>query len=219
MPALEHLPFGLGETLSGKDTDNNLINKHWLGLIYDHPLAPATATDNRGNKARLSGRTIRAVILRNESGQTLYGKRVARLTATAGYSLVTSVDGYAGAGLANANVIIIDDKLATTGVADDDLFWGVISGPQVVLTAMAGADFNGDIAVGGFLVASTGTTTGATTSGRVSNITFTAATAGNTSNGLDGFKMANNMVGVALSARTTGETHADLLIDARLNFR
>ena len=66
---------------------------------------------------------------------------------------------------------------------------------------------------------SPGDTTGATTSGRVSNVTVTAATAGNTLNGYDGFKMAYAVLGRAMSARTTGETTAgtDLLVDWAIN--
>lgn len=221
MSELQHVPFGLGETLSGKDADGNLINKHWLGMIAEFPVAASTANDNRGNKARLVGKTIRAVVLRNESGQTLYGGKVARLTATAGYSLITSVDGYMAGGVAVANPIVIDDRLATNGVADDDLFWGVFSGPQALSTAIGtgSGDHERAIAVGDSLVNATGTTITATTSGRVTLPIFTAATAGNTSNGYDAFRFSNNLIGVALSAATTAQTNTAILVDTRIRFR
>lgn len=205
-------PFGLGETLSGTDSDGNLINKEVVGTIYEFPSRDVASTGIRGNKTRLTDRPIVAVALRNESGLTLYGKRVAKLTETAGYSLLESVDGYA-AELADGNVVIIDEYLATDGVADDDIFWGIISGPVTVLTSTVGADFNGDIAVGAPLVAGTASTSGNSTSGRVSNVTLAAQTAATVA-----FSMAHNLVGVALSARTTGETAEDLLINAKLQY-
>lgn len=221
MADMQHVPFGLGETLSGKDGDGNYINKHWLGMIAEFPVAAATALDNRGNKARLTGKTIRAVVLRNDSAQTLYGQRVARLLATAGYNIVQSVDGYAGAGTPLQNVIIIDDRLASTGVASGDLFWGVFSGPQILKTAIGtgAGDHSAAINVGDVLVNATGTTITALTSGRVTLPVFTAATAGNTSNGYDGFRNANAVVGVAMSAATTGQTDTAILVDARIRFR
>jgi hypothetical protein len=212
-------PFELGQTLRGKDDNDNLINKEILGKIFMFPAQNTYLP--RDGKTRRVGKPIYAVALRNESGATLYGKRVALCTATAGYAPVTSVDGYAAGAVAKDNVVIIDEFLATAGVADDDIFWGIISGPVHVLLPLAGADFNGDFAVGAAVVNSTGTTTGATTSGRISNVVFTAATAGNTSNGYDGFRMGRNMLGIALSAATTQQTTAgqQLLIDARIRWR
>jgi hypothetical protein len=204
--------FGLGTTLSGTDDDGNLINDEALGTIYEFPSRDLSSSGIRGNKTRLTDRPIVAVALRNESGLTLYGKRVAKLTETAGYSLLESVDGYA-AELADGNVVIIDEFLETDGVADDDIFWGIISGPVTVLTSTVGADFNGDIAVGSPLVAGTGSTTGNSTSGRVSNVTLAGQTAATAA-----FSMAHNLVGVALSAKTTGNTAADLLINAKLQY-
>ena len=206
-------PFELGETLTGTDDDGNLVNDDVLGLIYEFPAVDTTATAIRGNKARKTGKTIKAVALRNESGLTLYGKRVVKLTETAGYSLVESVDGYAPT-LADGNIVIVDDQLSSTGVADDDIFWGIISGPVTVLTSTVGADFNGDIAVGSPLVAATGSTSGNSTSGRVSNVTIAGQTAGTVA-----FQMADNLVGRALSARTTAETAEDLLIQACIRFQ
>jgi hypothetical protein len=75
-------------------------------------------------------------------------------------------------------------------------------------TPTAGADFNGDIAAGAPLVAATGTTSGNSTGGRVSNVTLPGQT-GETA----AFSAAANLVGYALSARTTGVTDADILVN------
>lgn len=206
-------PFELGTTYKGKDDDGNLINPHWLGQVHEFPYNNTSGSQVRGNRKRLSGRTILAVALRNESGLTLYGKHLARLTRTAGYSLLESVDGYAAA-LAEKDVVIIDPGLATGGVADDDIFWGIIGGPTTILTPEDGSAFNGNIAVGEPLVGATAATTGTSVAGRVSNVVHQAATAGDTTAALQAFKMAANLIGYALSARTTGETNADLLINA-----
>lgn len=212
----ENPPFELGETLDGTASDGTtLINSHLLGMIFEFPAKQVGAADNRGNKSRYTGKAIKAICLRNTSGIRLYGKRIGVLNGagTAGYDALHNCDGYAAGGIGNrAQIVVIDEYLATTGVADDDLFWGIIAGPVKVLVPALGSGFNGDIAVGNLLVNSTGTTSQSLTqSGRVANVTMNATT------GLtDAFQMAANVVGWALSARTTQESTAgvDVLINA-----
>jgi hypothetical protein len=207
---LEDPPMFLGETLKGTDADGNLINAERLGQIFTLPYGRVASPQVRAAKGRFTGHPITAVLLRNTSGGVLLGKRLGQLSRTAGFKPLQEVDGYSTT-LANQGVVIIDSQLGSAGVASNDIFWGIIRGPATILTPIAGADFNGDIAVGGRLVSSTGTTTGATTSGRPSNVTMNATT------GLtDAYKMAANAIGVAMSARTTGETNADLLLNATI---
>jgi len=199
-------PFPLGETLKGTDDDGNLINGHWLGQCFkipanQFPSAPTT------NLARQTGKPLCVVVLRNESGIALLPKRVARLKRSAGFSLQEAVDGYADS-LAEKEIVIIDEYLDSSGVADDDIFLGVYNGPVTCVTGNTGASFNGDIAVGDQLVAGTAATTQGTASGRISNVTMTATGAS------AAFNQAANLVGRAMSARTTGETGADILVDA-----
>lgn len=200
--------FELGETYKGKDDAGNLINSHWLGQIHEFPYNNQSGSQVRGNRKRLTGRTIKAICLRNESGLTLLGKRLARLTRTAGYSLLQSVDGYCAVE-AEALCVIVDPQLSSTGVADDDIFWGIISGPAVVLTPEAGSAFNGDIAVGARLIGATAASTGTSVAGRFSNVSIANAT-----DAQGAIDQANNLIGFAMSARTTGETNSDLLINA-----
>ena len=209
MPDLAHQPFNLGETLRGTDDDSNLINAEILGQIHFFYSNVRGAADNRGNKTRRVGKKIKAIALRNLSGITLYGKRVALLKTAAGYNLITAVDGYCAI-LGNKNVVIIDEFLSVSGVAANDIFWGILEGPVIVLTpVLTGDDFNGAITAGAQIVGATAVTTQATSSGRVSNITVATAHATNA------FTLATNMIGVALSTRTTGETNnVDLLINA-----
>jgi hypothetical protein len=208
------LPFELGETQKGTDPDGNIVTPDWAGkLFYLSPNNMAAAR----LAPRRSGHQLIGVPLLNNSGITLLGKRCARLKRAGGVDDLHRVDGYSAV-LAEKGVVIIDEFLATAGVADKYYFWGILDGPVTVLTSTVGADFNGDISIGDLLVAATGATTGNSTSGRVSSLVFTAATAGNTSNGFDGFKAAMHVVGRALSARTTAETASDLLINAMIRY-
>lgn len=208
-------PFGLGETLKGTDEDGNLINTHVLGQVYVFPAPPAT-----GSKKRPTGRPIVAVALRNVSGFTLLGKRLASLYDSAGYHHLEAVDGYSIA-TAELNAIPVDGYLPSSGVADDDIFWGIIDGPCPMLAPHSADGFAGvDIAVGADLIAATeNTTNGNSTAGRVGNLSFVAATAGNTSAALRGYNMARGFIGTALSARSTGETGAEILVNVRIGSR
>jgi hypothetical protein len=207
----------LGQTLDGVDPDGNLTNEDKLGLVLRFGNYPITGGPNR-QKSINTRKPITAILMRNTSTLTLLGGLLGQIDRTAGYAMVKNVDGYSTT-LANQGVVLIDPFLPSGGVANKDIFWGIIGGPALCNVAIAGADFNGDIAVNAPLVSSTGTTTGATTSGRLSNVTFTAATAANTLNGFDGFKMAYGVLGRAMSARTTGETTAGtkILVDWAIN--
>lgn len=200
------LPFPLGETLTGKNAAGTLINNDKLGLIYKVPYQDLSASLIRTALQRNTYRPLIVVALRNESGLTLQPKRVVRVSLTAGYSALEAVDGY---------TVTLGQKLAVftdpfvTSIADDDIFWGILSGPTIVKTAYVEADFNGQIAVGAQLVAATGSTSGNSQNGRVSNVTLPGQTGATLA-----FNMAANLLAVALSARTTGNTDADLLVNA-----
>lgn len=215
MGKLDSCPFELGATLKGTDADGNLINSEVLGREFTFNNITTTSPTNGVRKFH-TGEPLRVIALRNRSGVTLYGKRHATLDlATAGLTGITDVKGYCDS-LAEP-AVLIDEYLSSTGVADKDIFWGVVEGVALTLTSETGAGFNGaDIAVSNDLVAATAaSSTGATTGGRVAIISITNATAGNSSNGYDAYRMAMNHLGTALSARTTGETSADLLMRVR----
>lgn len=202
-------PMDLGETLKGKDGDGNLINDDKLGQICFF--------DNKSSRrvhGRQTGKPIGAVLLRNTAGITLLGKRFGQLDRTAGFAMNHNVDGYSTT-LANKGIVLIDPYLPSTGVVDDDIFWGLFYGPALVLLPLLGSDHTADISVNDWLVGATGTTTGATTSGRVTHVRMTNATDGQTGSANNAFNMAQNCVGRAMSARTSQETTAgaDLLVD------
>lgn len=206
-------PFELGDTLQGSvsGAGSSLMNDHWLGQVFFFP-----PKGTSGNKKRPVGKGIYAVALRNEAGIALLPKRIALLKEVAGYGLLTAADGYAGGAYAKKNCVFIDPYLPAAGVADDDIFWGIIGGPTTVLNPMVGADMKTDIVVGNFLVASTGTTTGATTSGRIANATIANATSAQ-----DALDVGLAVLARALSAATTHQTTAgqELLVDACIRWK
>lgn len=206
-------PFDLGETMTGT-ANSALVNEDKLGGVYYF--------DNKATRksvARQTGKALGAVLLRNTAGITLLGKRLGQLDRTAGFGMNHNVAGYSTT-LSNKGVILIDPYLPAGGVADDDLFWGIFSGPALCLLPLVGSDHTADIAVNDALVASTGTTTGATTSGRVTHVRFVNATAGDTGAAFNAFNMAYGIIGRAMSARTSQETTAgaDLLVDFAIKY-
>ena len=202
-------PFELGETLDGTDSDDNLINQHVLGTIYEFPAQRLGESVIGGKKGRKTGRAVRAIALRNISGATLYGKRLASLKKTADDSygasnmaLTHEVDGYTTE-TAQRNVVIIDEFLDTVGVADDDIFWGIINGPVTVYTQTT-EDATGNFDYGYPLAAGTG-----------------AATSGNsTAGGVVGHTCdeAGMLVGIACTSTVSGNTWVEIPVIACINF-
>jgi len=206
-------PFNLGQTVKGTaDDGTTLINPSWLGQLHMFQYETRQAI-SRGGKDRKSGRTVIAIATRNLSGIALLPKRVVRFDTTAGLANLHNVKGYCSV-FAGAHNAIVDDSLPSTNVATNDIFWAIVQGPVLALVPMVGADFNGtDVVVGAKLIASTGVTSQATSAGRVTNITFSSVTAGV-------FDASVNMIGTALSARTTAESTGaqDLLINAQIRW-
>lgn len=161
---------------------------------------------------RLSPRMVTCRLVRNVSGVTIYAKRLVQLDPTnpnrvLGYASTLFGESYPA-----------DEYLPAGGVPNGDLFWIVVGGPAVCLTGFAGADFNsvsiaaGDILGSGTQAASTGAgTTGV--AGRIAgvlavNVALTTNTQYN-----ELLRYAHNPLGRALSAKTSGNTHADILVD------
>jgi hypothetical protein len=213
MESYEMPPFNLGQTVKGTaDDGTTLINTDWLGQVHEFQYETRQAI-SRGGKKRKSGRTIRAILTRNASGIALLPKRIVQFEVTAGLANLHSVAGYCNL-LANPHCAIVDDSLPAAGVADKDLFWAIVQGPVLTLAPMVGAAFNGtDISVGNKLVACTGVTSQATSAGRITNASWGDVTLGV-------FTAAVNLIGTALSARTTGESTGaqDLLINAQIRW-
>lgn len=205
-------PMLLGQTLTGTDSDGNLINGHWLGQEFVFPASASAAGQLRGQKGRLTGRTIRARLVRNVAGFAVLGKRVVKFVESGGYSDFETIDGYCAV-KADAHLAFSDPNLPSAGCADDDIMWVIIEGPTTVLSPFEAGGFDKAIAAGDPLVGATGSTTGTSGVGRVS---VGGVLAGGSLAATDAFNHARNNLGRALSARTTGETNAEILVDANI---
>lgn len=198
----ENLPFPVGQTFFGDQTPDTAVGGHLEGKEYEIEDLDYSATG--GAKPHRTGRLRTMRIVRNTSGISLLPKRLAILETTAGKDAVGQVDGYSRL-TAAGNCFPIDEFLPSTGVAANDLFYVCVGGPATVLTALEG-DANNVHSVGGWVVALTAVTSQSTTAGRVKPQDLTGATSvlGNE---------VQHRLGRALSARTTANTGADLLVD------
>lgn len=201
MPRLENPPFPRGEYVTDVDAFAHRIGEVWEFDDLDLSVSG-------GVKTHRSNKQVLCRLVKNESGAALLPKRLGSYSTTAGeYGNV--IDGYTTTDYAEGAPI--DEWLPAAGVPDQAFFWIVVKGPATVLTPLAGAGFNGDITVGQRLVALTAVTAGATTAGRVACENITGST--QTADYSFILKQAANKIGRALSARTTGNTNADLLVD------
>lgn len=143
-------------------------------------------------------------LVKNSSGGVLYSKRgLVYKTGT----MQTEVDG-CNSTTAQSIAGFVDDMIPSAGVPNGDFFLMAVQGPHLVLSDLAGAA-NNLIPEGTVLVALTAATSGATTSGRVAPQDLTGATQ-NLGNQIQ------NRIGRALSAMTTANTNADVLVDLNL---
>jgi hypothetical protein len=156
-----------------------------------------------GVLSQRSGQVTKAMLVRNVSGFALLPGRSAAWAA--GYR-GRRVDGYTRT-TAQEVAGYVDDKLPSTGVADDDLFWLLRKGPALIKTPNAGGAGN-VFAEGDVLVALTAATTGAVTAGRPAVLDLSVAT--NTGAAIV------NRIGRVMSAMTTAQTNADMLVDLEL---
>jgi hypothetical protein len=163
-----------------------------------------------GAKATRSGKKVRVRLVKNGSGRAILPKQLCQFDTTAGpdhYGAVvtglTTLDYQRG--------YPADEFLPAAGVPDGSYFFIVVSGPAICKLPLSGAGFNGDVAVGQVMVALTAATSGATTAGRVACQNVTGSSATTDYSWL--LSQAENYVGRALSAATTGNTNSDLLVD------
>jgi hypothetical protein len=218
----ENPPFGRGETFYNggtitADTTQTGSAKYggaqMEGKEWDFEDISYNVTGQVGAKPNRTNRLVRCRICRNVSGINLLPSRLANfcLAGTSpalngGQDFGSQVDGYAST-TAQFVAGVIDEWLPAAGVPPDDLFWLVVRGPTTVLTDLAGG-VNNLIAIGDVLVALTAATSQATTAGRVGEQVLTGATSPLA-------LQAMNYIGRALSAATTANTNALLLVEIR----
>lgn len=152
---------------------------------------------------------VKVILVRNVSGVVLYPKEV--VTWKSGYR-GRRVDGKVNV-TAELVAGVVDDHIGAAGVPNGDMFWLIVEGECLLKTPMSGSDFTADIAVDDLLyglTAANSTGSGSTTTeGRFTNWggTFSAA---QTTDGTAA-KIIRNSFARALSAKTTGNTNADIL--------
>lgn len=199
MPRDENPPFDRGSTYyNGEAINVNDLGHPGLeGKEYTfEDNSPSNSFPSRG-----LGLPVVCRVVRNVSGIAILPRRLVTLSA-AGF-LGMRCDGYADV-TAEGPVFPVDEYLPAAGVPNNDLFYVVVKGPALVKTSLAGNAEN-VIAVGDGMVALTGATSGATTSGRMNRQDLTGATVPLAS-------QIQNRFGRAMSARTTANTDSDTLV-------
>ena len=195
MPKKEAPPFGRGETF-GTTTDGEGLE--WLGREFEFE-------DNYYDSNKPGKRTQHTVtcrVVQNDSAGALLPGYLVTFQAGSNNSIVDGKTTTTG-----ANGVVVDEWLPAAGVAQYDLFYVVIRGPSSVYTSLAG-DGENVIDEDDILIALTGATSGATTSGRVIQQVLTAKT---TELDTDLALQFNGAFARALSAKTTTQTNNTIL--------
>lgn len=209
-------PFGRGETLyNGGTIDlNNLDGVQYEGMVKVFEDVLYSALGLKTNRpSGHQGKKVACRIVRNLSGVTLYAKRLVQIDpANPG-----RVTGYQNGAFKEA--FPVDEFIPAAGVPNGDLFYIVIGGPAIVATPMTGAEFiSASIAAGALIGAGTsnaGSTQAGTTGVPGRGVGQAAGLASSTNLGTDLLDVAINYVGKAISAMTSGQTNADMLVDVR----
>jgi len=166
-----------------------------------------TTTTGGQVKGYRSGGEVTCILVKNSSGVALLPKMA--VTWKSGKRGL-EVDGYADFAPDRAIAGLVDEYLPSTGVAANDYFWLVVKGQALALTGLVGDETN-VISVDDWLINLTGASSiVSTTAGRVGPAVL--PTAGLTTNIT--FAQSNNLYKFAraMSAKTTANTNADLLV-------
>lgn len=218
MAKMENPPFPRGDTYYGPDRtidtadlDTKLEGMEWEFEDLDYSVT--------GAKPSRTGRLVKCRLVRNVSGIPLLPKRCVTYQKSAG-NYYKRVDGYSTI-TADSVAGVVDEWLPTAGVRNNDLFWMVVEGPTECLNDLD-AVTGTRIDVGNLLIALTAVTSQATTAGRVRAVNPTAASTFTELTGLtvseanttDGtaLAIAANIIGRALSARTSANTNSGVLV-------
>lgn len=208
-------PFDRGTTHYGTDRTidtNNLEGAELEGVVR---LFEDLNYSAAGAKTRRTNRRVLCMLIRNFCGiNILPGQVVTCSTANP-----PRVNGNADSA-AEDRCVFVDEWLPSSGVRHGDLFWAVLRGPVLSRTPPVAGVAN--IAAGAKIVAATGasasTAATATTNdnGSVAPQVLAAPTdAGSTTTFSN---QVQNKLGYAMSARTTSETNAAILIDANISW-
>jgi hypothetical protein len=186
------------------DTDD------YAGVDHEGIQALFKDVDPSDGTALRSGREVKAILVRNVTGGTLYKGAIVTWASTyigkrVGGNCCVAMEQVAG---------VVDEHLSSAGVRNGDLFWLTVEGPTLALKSRVAGD--GVIVAGDPLFAATAAnstgTTGATTGGKF----FMTGTTFNLTADVTGGTIAQyglNRLGRAISASTTSRTSSQELID------
>lgn len=161
-----------------------------------------------GGVATRSKRRVLIRLVKNSSGITLKPKRAVRFKEG---TLGCEVDGYTHQ-IGQGSYAIVDEFLPTGGVRNGDYFWVALRGPTLVKTSTLGTAVN-VISQGSLVVADTAASSqNDTNAGRFRVYDIESPT--DAASALANHNKANNALGRAQTAKTTGDTDADVLVDA-----
>lgn len=191
-----------GKTYFGGSPSSSTDGAGVLGVMMDFD----DVTPGSGVRAPRSNRRTTCILVRNASGIALLPKRTARWKSGSKFK---EVDGYTTTTAAEA-AGVIDEHLPAAGVAANDLFWLAVKGPSLMLTDLAGG-VNNSVALNDVLIAMTAVTSQSTTAGRIAPWGLTATSTQTTDGTYTNYLL--HYLGRALSARTTANTNADILVD------
>ena len=197
------LPFPVGSTWYGGATPDatalgadNFLGKEFI--VNDDNPTDGTSRSSRQRKLKC---------VRNTAAVALLPKYLATYESVAG-KIGQTVDGLHDVEATERPAGFVDEYLPSGGVIDDDVFYIVVEGPAVGKVSRVAAE--AVITLNDRLIGATAVTSGSTSAGRVKTIDLTGATT----------PLANQIMhslGRALSARTTADTGADILIDVWIN--
>lgn len=187
-------PRGFSESLPTGATIAQ--SKFRLGADYSYPDRVPVAN---GADTTRSNRSLVMRLVRNTSGISLAPKRYVTWESD---SEGLNVDGYCDV-TAERLAGVVDEFLPASGAPDDALFLIARKGPAMTLTPLTG---NADnvINVGDLMGGLTSVTSQATTSGRAKAVAAVSTHVPAT---------IKNVGGRAMSAKTTANTNADMLVD------
>ena len=201
------LPFPIGETLyNGSTIDtNNLMGGEFIGRKYIVEDIDYAST-NVGVKPKRSNRSRVIMAVRNDTGVAVLPKRIVTLKKGAG-EFLGEVDGYADF-LGEAHAYPADEFMPAAGAPNNDVFWVVLEGPAMTLTPSAWpATSPNDITIGDEICAQTAADS------NVAANTLSGRACGRTSDYPTALTAHRVVVGKAMSAKTSGNTNADLLVE------
>ncbi len=142
--------FPLGSYDSGVAADGTtLVNSEWLGQCIEKVNRASTRVGKRPDNT-----ILKVIMVRNLTGGVVYGKKfyLLNLGATSAEAILESVSGVSDAS-GKSFVVLADPYLPSAGVPANGIFYGVVKGKVTATLPALKATFNGDIAIGDKLVA------------------------------------------------------------------